>query len=89
MDRFCTDWLIVGLPDGYYCIPHPFMIEHITVLPSQASGSQSYGYGDLTNFYILVTGRELVALSALGLIVLVGLLLVDSRTNRKHQQNTG
>ena len=73
----------------YYCIPHPFMIGHITVLPSQATGSQSYGYGDLTNFYILVSGRELIAFSALGLIALVGLLLVFSRTDRKHEQNTG
>ena len=65
------------------------MIGHITVLPSQATGSQSYGYGDLTNFYILVSGRELIAFSALGVIVLVGLLLVFSRTDRKHEQNIG
>jgi copper-containing nitrite reductase len=69
----------------YYCIPHPYMKGHITVVPSQTSGSQSYGYGDMTNFYILLTGREVIGLSAFGVIVLVGLAMVISR---KKEQTT-
>lgn len=65
------------------------MRGHITVLPSQASTSQSYGYGDMANFYILVTGKELIAFSAFGLVVLVGLLVVVSRGTKKHEPNTG
>ena len=63
----------------YYCIPHPYMRGHITVVPSQTSGPQSYGYGDLTNFYILLTGKEVIGLSAFGVIVLVGLAMIFSR----------
>ena len=63
----------------YYCIPHPFMRGHITVLPAQTGASQSFGYGDLTNFYFIITGRELVALSAFGVMILVGLTVVLSR----------
>jgi len=63
----------------YYCIPHPYMRGHITVVPSQTSGSQSYGYGDLTNFYIVLTGKEVIGLSAFGVIVLVGLAMIFSR----------
>jgi hypothetical protein len=64
----------------YYCIPHPFMRGQIIVLPAQTSGSsQSYGYGDLTNFYVLLTGREIIALCAFGVIILVGIMLVFSR----------
>lgn len=72
----------------YYCVPHPYMIGHITVLPSGTSEPQSYGYGDLTNFSIVVSGRDMVAFSALGLIVLVGVLLVFSRPKGKREQNT-
>jgi nitrite reductase (NO-forming) len=71
----------------YYCIPHTFMRGHITVLPAQTSGSsQSYGYGDLTNFYILLTGREIVALGAFGVIALVGIAMIFSR--KKTPTNT-
>ncbi|HUO41338.1 MAG TPA: copper-containing nitrite reductase [Methylomirabilota bacterium] len=63
----------------YYCIPHPFMRAHITVVPSQAGGSQSYGYGDMSNFYILLTGREVIGLSAFGVIILVALAVAFSR----------
>jgi plastocyanin len=63
----------------YYCLPHSFMRGHITVLPAQTSESQSFGYGDLTNFYFLLTGRELVALGAFGVMILVGLTIVLSR----------
>jgi len=63
----------------YYCIPHPFMRGHITVLPSQTGESQSYGYGDMSNFYIVLTGREVIGLSAFGVIVLVALAVAFSR----------
>jgi nitrite reductase (NO-forming) len=72
----------------YYCVPHPYMTGHITVLPSASAGPQSYDYGDLSNFYIVVTGKELIGLSAFGLIVLVGMMLVFSRASRKHEQTT-
>lgn len=71
---------------AYYCIPHPYMIAHVTVTPSTAGGSQSYGYGDLSNFYLVVTGRELIALGALGLVVLVGVALVFSRAGRRGEK---
>ena len=66
----------------YYCVPHPYMTGHITVLP-QTGESQSYGYGDLTNFYVVLTGRDLIGLSAFGLIILVGAMLIISHTNRR------
>lgn len=72
----------------YYCLPHTYMRGHITVTPSGTSGSQSYGYGSLTNFYVILTGKELIALSALGLILLVGMMIVFSKTNRKPEENT-
>ena len=71
----------------YYCIPHPYMTGHVTVLPSATtSAEQSSGYGDLTNFSLVVTGRDLVAFSAFALVVLVALMLVFTRGNRKEQQ---
>jgi copper-containing nitrite reductase len=72
----------------YYCIPHPYMRGHITVLPSGTSNRQSYGYGDLSNFSILLTGRELIALSAFGIVVLVGIMLVFARKTNKTEQDT-
>jgi plastocyanin len=72
----------------YYCVPHPYMRGHISVLPSGTSGSQSYGYGDLSNFYVVLTGREVIALTAFGILVLVGVMLVFSRPSRKREQNT-
>jgi len=69
----------------YYCIPHPFMRGHITVQPAQSSASQSYGYGDMSNFYILLTGREVIGLSALGVVVLLALVVAFSR---KHESAT-
>ena len=69
----------------YYCLPHPFMRGHITVQPAQSSASQSYGYGDMSNFYILLTGREVIGLSALGVVVLLALVVAFSR---KHESAT-
>jgi nitrite reductase (NO-forming) len=68
----------------YYCIVHPYMIGHITVGPvSGSNSSQGSGYGDLTNFTITFTGRDLVGLSAVGIIVLVALTLIFARPGRK------
>jgi plastocyanin len=69
----------------YYCIPHPYMKGHITVTPFIGGGTQSYGYGDLSNFYLVVTGRELIGLSALGLVVVLGAMLILSRQGRKQE----
>jgi nitrite reductase (NO-forming) len=63
----------------YYCIPHPYMRGHVSVLPIATSSSQSFGYGDLSNFYMVLTGRELLAIGAFGIVVLVVAILVFSR----------
>ena len=68
----------------YYCIVHPYMIGHITVGPASGSNSsQGPGYGELTNFTITFTGRDLVALSAVGMVVLVAIMLIFARSGRK------
>lgn len=68
----------------YYCIVHPYMIGHITVVSTAGSNaSQGSGYGDLTNFTITLTGRDLVGLSAFGIVALVGLMIAFSRSGRK------
>jgi nitrite reductase (NO-forming) len=68
----------------YYCIVHPYMIGYITVNSASGSNSsQASGYGDLTNFSITFTGRDLVGLSAVGIVVLVGLLLIFTRSGKK------
>ena len=65
----------------YYCIVHPYMIGYITV--TSASGSNATrGYGQLTNFSI-TGGRGIVAMSAVGIVILVGLMLVFARPGRK------
>jgi nitrite reductase (NO-forming) len=69
----------------YYCIPHPYMTGHISVQPSGTNASQSYGYGDLSNFYVVLTGRELLGLSAFGIIVLVSLMMVLTRSAKKEK----
>lgn len=70
----------------YYCVPHPYMTGHITVLPSNPTGQQPAGYGDLTNFSITFTGKDVVAFGALGMVVLVALMLVFARSSRKQDQ---
>jgi plastocyanin len=69
----------------YYCLPHSYMRGRVTVT---AGGPQSYGYGSLTNFYIILTGKELIGLGAFALIVLVGMMIVFTKSNRKPEQNT-
>lgn len=65
----------------YYCIPHPYMRARITVLPAGGSPSQgSQGYGDFT---VVFTGKQIYAISAFGLIVLVALMAVFARSGRK------
>jgi plastocyanin len=71
----------------YYCIVHPYMIGHITVTSVAGSNtsniSQGSGYGDLTNFTVTLRGRDIVALGALGIVILVGLMLVFARPQRR------
>jgi len=68
----------------YYCIVHPYMTGQITVTPATASGSnstqQSYGYGDMTNFEIVLTGKDILAITAFGIIVLAALMVAISRS---------
>lgn len=72
---------------AYYCIPHPYMTGQITVTPSSASNDtqapSASGYSDLTNFSITITGRDVVGLSAFGIVLLVGLTLIFARSSRK------
>jgi len=68
----------------YYCIVHPYMIGHITVAPASGSNSsQISGYGDLTNFSITLSGGELVGLSAVGIVLLVAMMMIFARPDRK------
>ena len=73
---------------SYYCIPHPYMTGQVNVVPA-TSGEQSQGYSDLTNFAVVVTGRDIVGLSAFGLVVLVAIMLVVSRASKKEPRTVG
>jgi len=70
----------------YYCIPHSYMTGHVTVLPAATGAQQSQGYGDLTNFSIVVTGRDLISLSAFAVVILVAVMLIFARAGRKAKQ---
>jgi hypothetical protein len=60
------------------------MIGHITITAASGSNSsQGPGYGDLTNFTLTLSGKDLVALSAVGIVVLVSLMLIFARSGRK------
>jgi nitrite reductase (NO-forming) len=68
----------------YYCIVHPYMAGHITVAPASGSNSsQVSGYSELTNFTITLTGSDLVGLSALGVVVLVAIMMIFTRSGKK------
>jgi copper-containing nitrite reductase len=72
----------------YYCIVHPYMIGHITVTSASGTNtSQGSGYGDLTNFTITLGGRDIVALSALGVVILMGLMLVLARPDARARKD--
>ena len=65
----------------YYCIPHPYMRARITVLPPGGSPSQgSQVYGDFT---VVLTGKQIYAVGAFGLIVLVALMAIFARAGKK------
>jgi len=64
----------------YYCIPHPYMKGHITVLAAGSSGQGTQGYGDFT---IVLTGKEIYALIAFGLVILVALMVIFAKAGRK------
>jgi len=62
----------------YYCIVHPYMIGQITVTSASGSNtSQTPGYESLTN--MTLGGGGMIALSAMGVVILVGIMLVLSR----------
>jgi plastocyanin len=70
----------------YYCIVHPYMIGHVTVGSASGSNpSQGAGYGDLTNFTMTLSGRDVVALSAVGLVILVALMLLFARPRKSER----
>jgi nitrite reductase (NO-forming) len=65
----------------YYCIVHPYMIGYITVTsPSASNSSQLSGIGGLTNTSL--DGGGIVAFSALGVVILVGLMIILARPRR-------
>lgn len=64
----------------YYCIPHPYMRGRITVLPTGSSGLQAQNYAD---FVVVLTGQQIYAMSAFGLIVLVALMALFAKSGRK------
>jgi nitrite reductase (NO-forming) len=69
----------------YYCIVHPYMIGQITVTSASGSNtSETSGYGSLTNMSL--GGGGMLALSAMGVVVLVGIMLVLSRPGREADQ---
>jgi copper-containing nitrite reductase len=66
----------------YYCVPHPYMRARITVLPAGGSPIQpgQSGSGDFT---VILTAKEIYAMAALGLVVLVALMAVFARSSKK------
>jgi len=64
----------------YYCIPHPYMKGRVIVLSSGSGGQQGSGYGDFT---VILTGKEIYAMSAFGLVALVGLMIILSKSHGK------
>ena len=62
----------------YYCIVHPYMVGQITVTSAvSSSSSQASGY-DLTNLNF--GGGGMIALSAMGVVVLVAIMLLLARS---------
>jgi nitrite reductase (NO-forming) len=69
----------------YYCIVHPYMIGHVTVTSGSGSiASQGSGYSDLTNFTVIRSGREIVAFSAVAVVILVAIMLLFARPRGKN-----
>jgi nitrite reductase (NO-forming) len=68
----------------YYCIVHPYMIGRITVTSASGSNASSgLGYSELTNFTVTVSGSDIVAFSAFGMVILVALMLIFARGPKK------
>jgi nitrite reductase (NO-forming) len=66
----------------YYCIVHPYMIGQVTVTSASASNtSQASGYGGLANMSL--GGEGIMAFSALGVVILVGLMIILARPTTK------
>ena len=71
----------------YYCIVHPYMIGYVTVTSSSGSNtSQVSQYSDLTNFSITLSGRDIVALSAVGVVFVVALMLLLARPGQEQSK---
>jgi nitrite reductase (NO-forming) len=69
----------------YYCIVHPYMLGQITVTSASTSNSsQASGYEALTNGSI--GGEGIVAFSAIGVVILVGVMLVLARPSREQNK---
>jgi hypothetical protein len=67
----------------YYCIVHPYMIGHITVTASAGpNATQGPSYSDLTSSTISFGENDIVALSAVGVVVLMGLMFLFSRPRK-------
>jgi plastocyanin len=66
----------------YYCIVHPYMIGYITVT-SASNLSQGTGYPSEASLAINIGGVDIVALSALGVVVLVALMVLFARPKSK------
>ena len=64
----------------YYCIPHPYMKGRVTVLPVGSNGQQSQNYADFT---VVLTGQQIYAMGAFGLVALVALMAVFAKSGRK------
>jgi plastocyanin len=63
----------------YYCIVHPYMIGQITVTSPSVSNSSQPAYANLTNFAALDSEGGIVALSAIGIVILAGLMIILAR----------
>ncbi len=67
----------------YTCTYHPWMQGTVTVLP-QVSSPQSQGYG---NFAVVLTGHEIYAIVAFGVVVLAALMVAFARSERKNESS--
>ena len=68
----------------YYCIVHPYMIGHVTVTSAASpTATQVSSSGTVTALSIPESGFGIVGLSAVGIVVLVGLMFVFARSKQE------
>lgn len=70
----------------YYCIVHPYMIGQITVTSSAANTPKASGYGALSSTSL--GGGGIVAFSAFGVVILVGIMLVLARPTKEQGKSS-